>query len=123
MVQDLLSREDVELGRYAHYEVFHICSCGRVYSHAQSDCDIHRLCPLPHFTYPVEVLRIFLQIWHNYQTLKRIPNPNIIRDFVAASCHNRRIYKTYQQALLKTTEPVGKLFWIYEKIYAKKEGK
>jgi hypothetical protein len=31
---------------YHRYHVVHICSCGKLYSHSQAECDEHRLHPI-----------------------------------------------------------------------------
>lgn len=50
------------IGYWGNYSIFHVCSCGKEYSHSQGDCDEHRLHPLPHLTYPIEYYYRYMQI-------------------------------------------------------------
>ena len=90
--------EQANIGHFGNYDCFHICSCGKIYSHSQSDCNEHRLHNLPHSTYPIEYYRRFRQLKERAQALGKSLHPQVLRDLIATHCLHKGMYRTYKQA-------------------------
>ena len=107
--QRKLTVGEINIGHYGYYDVFHICSCGVVYSHSQGDCDEHRLHPLPHSTYPIEYYRYWQMLKHNANGNRL--HPQVIRDMLASHCLRRGMYRNYKEAQNKVNAFAQDLIW------------
>lgn len=106
-MDQIIDIDNVNIGHYALYPVFHACKCSQLYSHSQSDCDTHKTHDCE--TYPIEFYKRYVQIKHNSNVLNRPINPNVLRDLIAEYCFRKGIYKTYKQAQNKANPFVAYL--------------
>jgi len=111
MLPNTISADKVNIGHYGYYDVFHICSCGTVYSHSQGDCDEHRLHALPHSTYPIEYYRVWQMLKHNAEAIGKTLHPQVVRDLIASHCLRRGMYRNYKQAQDKVNPFAQDLIW------------
>ena len=81
-----------------NYEVFHLCSCGKVISHSQAEFDAHKFHGEKFFTWPIGAYRRYKELLTNAKKLNKPLHPDVLRDLLTNHCVRERLYKSRKKA-------------------------